>query len=162
MNKEYGSLIELYGQSVKYYKSSNPVETSSYFTDKSKEESFFEILWFEKDVFMNNDNNDRKYIFIKYPNSEYFIEMDANTMVSCQGDMMRINGVNVWADEYEKDINFYNKKEFVLYSHGEDILISFENDKTIPKFNFLKLVAYKHNGNYYNKYLDKKQIMNKN
>jgi len=113
-------------RSVSLYRSSNPKLTSIYFTnddDKKSKEAVFEFLYFEYTY-------DKNQCFIKYPNTDYFVELVGGSNGG-RGTMTHGIAENIWADKFRCNIN--------MHIHDTHALLTF--DRSRSEFNFLELVA---------------------
>ncbi len=138
MEKIFGDLSEFKGRDVELFRSSDLHNTAIYFTevehkDHEAASAFFEILRFE---LFNGDHQ----LYVRFPDTEYFVEMDGGGMGSSHGNMMEANGKNVWENAYNAP--------FKVYSHDKNLI--FVIGDGFPKFNFMTKVASYDKGNKFN------------
>lgn len=136
--KQFSDLSQFAKRNVELFRSSDQNETAIYFTELEDEQrqtakAFFEILRF------GLDGGDHQ-LYVRFPNTDHFVEMIGGGIGSAHGDMMMAKGKNVY------DTNGC-KGEFDIYSHGNNLLLSFGN---FPRFNFMTKVAEYDKGNPYN------------
>lgn len=143
MSKEkiFGELSEFKGRDVELFRSSDQHETAIYFTedeDKHQKDSkaYFELLRFE---LTGGDHQ----IYIRFSNTDYFVEMIDAGFGSGRGDMMVASGKDVWKD--------VNKSPLTIYSHNNDLLLIMGRTDWLSEFNFMKRVAKYDKGNKYNR-----------
>lgn len=125
MEKNYGNLSQFANRKAEIFRSSDLNNTAIYFTnvreDREKAKAFFELLRF-------NDYHGDHQMYIRFPNEDdHFVEMFGGGGGSGRGDMKISGGKNVWKTGSDK--------QFEIYSHGENLLISF--GKHLPEFNFM-------------------------
>ncbi len=137
MEKQFGELSQFLQnkRDVELFRSSDLNNTAIYFTEveddeREKANAFFELLRF------GLDGGDHQ-IYVRFPNTDYFVEMLHGGMGSAHGDMMVADGKNV------HDI-YGCKDKFTIHSHGNNLLLSFGD---FPKFNFMIKVAEYDKGN---------------
>jgi len=134
MEKQFGELSQFLQnkRDVELFRSSDMENTATYFTDidndkEQKVNPFFELLRF------GLEGGDHQ-VYVRFPNSEYFVEMLDGGMGSSHGNMMTANGKNVWG-RFEK--------EFTIHSHDTNLILVLDD----IKFNFMKKVASYDKGN---------------
>ncbi len=124
MQKVYGNLSEFNGKDIELYRSTDLVGTAIYFGGRQTEKAFFEIMLIKVPLGEN-------LIFIRYPNTNHFVEMVVGGGGSW-GDIEKRNGTNVWENKYKAPFSLCIHGENMLYSVGEEVECN---------FNFLKRVA---------------------
>jgi len=139
IEKQFGELSQFKKRDVELFRSSDLNETAIYFTEVEYEnrkdaKAFFELLRFEL-------NGGEQQIYIRFPNTNYFVEMVGGGFGSAHGDMMQSLGKNVWDDQ---------DKSFSIYSHGQNLILILGAMDGIPKFNFMTKVSEYDKGNPYN------------
>ncbi len=140
MEKIFGDLSEFKGRDVELFRSSDLRNTAIYFTkveakDKQTPSAFFEILRFEL------DGGDHQ-LYIRFPNTNHFIEMIGGGMGSGRGTMTEADGKNVWKDE--------NKAPLTIYSHDNNLVLLFGRSDWTNEFNFMTKIASYDKGNKFN------------
>lgn len=135
--KQFGELSQFTKRDVELFRSSDLNETAIYFTEVEYEErkdakAFFELLRFGLD-------GGEHQIYIRFPNTDCFIEMVDGGFGSSHGDMMQSSGKNVWDDQ---------DQTFSIYSHGQNLILIL-GSCGVPKFNFMTKVADYNIGNPY-------------
>lgn len=140
MEKQFGDLSQFKGRDVELFRSSDLNNTAIYFTDveyEDREEAaeYFELLRF------GLEGGDHQ-IYIRFPKTNYFVEMIEGGFGSGRGDMMDAQGKNVWEDKH--------KSPFRIYSHGENLILLIGRDDWTPEFNFMKKAAIYDKGNPFN------------
>jgi len=133
--KQFKELSEFKQRDVELFRSLNQFETAIYFTDiKDDEEgvakAFFEILRF------GVDGGDHQ-IYIRFPNTDHFIEMIEGGFGNSRGDMKIGVGRNVWE-------TFKCSKPFTIYSDKDNLLFLKHNSSEL---NFMTKVASYNKGN---------------
>ena len=141
MEKIFGELSQFLTQKrdVELFRSSDLNNTAIYFTevdnDKRKDaKAYFELLRF------GLDGGDHQ-TYIRFPNTDYFVEMIGGGMGSGRGDMKQADGKNVWADA--------NDSIFNIYSHGNNLILLIGD--LLPEFNFMTKIASYDKGNKFNR-----------
>lgn len=119
---------------IEVYRSSNPELTGEYYGKlfkDSKEPAFFELAFFEYEW-------GKSQIFLRYPHSDFFIEMTGGTG-SSWGNMTSTGGRNYTEEEISDDDRYKKGKEarFTLLKHDTHAVISFGSGTS---FNFLTKV----------------------
>lgn len=137
MEKQFGDLSQFKGRDVELFRSSDVNNTAIYFTDveyEDREEAaeYFELLRFG---FEDGDHQ----VYIRFPKTDYFVEMIGGGLGSGRGDMKSAKGNNVWDDKH--------KSPFRIYSHGENLILLIGRDDWTPEFNFMKKAASYYKGN---------------
>jgi uncharacterized protein YrzB (UPF0473 family) len=113
-------------RSVSLFRSSDLRNTSDYFTDDEKGgEAFFELLRFEY------DGGDHHCEYLRYPNTDYFIELYGSGSSYSHGNMSKTITEDVWKDEYRNQIT--------INQHGSNLMLVI--GKYLHEFNFMTLVA---------------------
>jgi hypothetical protein len=138
--KQFGDLSHFAKRDVELFRSSDQNETAIYFTeleDKQREtaKAFFEILRF------GLDGGDHQ-IYVRFPNTDHFVEMIGGGFGSGRGYMKVADGKNVWEDK--------NKAPFRIYSHNKDLLFIIGRTDWTGEFNFMTKVASYDKGNPFN------------
>lgn len=141
MEKQFGELSQFLKEKrdVELFRSSDLNNTAIYFTEtenKRNEKAFFELLRF------GLEGGDHQ-IYVRFPNTDYFVEMLGGGMGSGRGDMLQDEGKNVWKDK--------NSAPFSTYSHGKNLLLLFGRNDWTPEFNFMTKVAEYDKGNPFNR-----------
>lgn len=137
IEKQFGNLSEFTKRDVELFRSSDQNETAIYFTtveDKNRKtaKAFFEVLRF------GLDGGDHQ-LYVRFPNTEYFVEMIGGGYGSGRGNMTQSDGKNVWEDKH--------KAPFKVYSHNNDLIFLIGRVDWTPEFNFMKKVASYDKGN---------------
>jgi len=140
MEKQFGDLSQFKGRDVELFRSSDLKNTAIYFTDgeyeyREKAAEYFELLRF------GLEGGDHQ-IYIRFPKTDYFVEMIEGGFGSGRGDMMDAQGKNVWEDKH--------KSPFRIYSHGNNLILLIGRDDWTPEFNFMKKAASYDKGNPFN------------
>lgn len=140
MIKSFGKLEEFKGRDVVLYRSSDLNNTAIYFTnvkdkDRKTAEAYFELLKFKYHI-------GEHQIYLKYPNTDYYVEMVDGGSGSSRGNMEESSGKNIWEISY--------KSPFTIFSHDENLLIKFGRKDWSGEFNFMKKIASYNKGNPYN------------
>ncbi|HWY13076.1 MAG TPA: hypothetical protein VN026_17195 [Bacteroidia bacterium] len=150
MEKQFGELSKFLTEKrdVELFRSSDLNNTAIYFTEvdddkREKAKAFFELLRF------GLDGGDHQ-IYVRFPNTDYFVEMLGGGSGSVHGNMMIASGKNVH-DVYDC------KDEFTIHSHDNNLLISFG---TFPRFNFMTKVAEYDKGNPFNQNYPQETFLN--
>ena len=138
--KQFGDLSQFAKRDVELFRSSDQNETAIYFTeleDKQREtaKAFFEILRF------GLDGGDHQ-LYVRFPNTDYFVEMIGGGFGSGRGDMKKASGKNVWEDKH--------KAPFTIYSHNNNLIFLIGRIDWTPEFNFMTRVASYDKGNPFN------------
>ncbi len=138
MEKEFGDLSQFIGRDVELFRSSDLNNTAIYFTevsdsDRKTASAYFELLRFE--LFGGS-----RQIYIRFPHTDYFVEMVDGGVGNAHGDMKESSGRNAWEGEYSSP--------FTIYSHGDNLLLSLGGH---VKINFMVKVAEYGKGNPYNR-----------
>lgn len=128
--KQFESLSKFKGRDIELFRSSNLKATAEYFTDLAYKqignaEAYFELIRFE---ISDGDHQ----IYVRYPNTDYFVEMYDGGWGSGIGNMLISNGENIWEDDY--------KKPFQIYSLDNDLLLTL--GRSIVSFNFMKRISF--------------------
>lgn len=137
MKQEFGLIGDLLkdGRTVELFRSSDPHNTALYWThdhhDMTQEErnnlkATFQLIRFDYDV-------DKHQVYVKYPDSDHFIELFGAGMGSGRGNMMKSSGRNVWGRKYHKKIQVLSQDPQLLYI----------DDEFNSNFNFMTLIARK-------------------
>lgn len=134
---QFGNLSEFKGRDVELYMSVDLHNTAIYFTDvehdkRDKAEAFFQLLRF------GLEGGDHQ-IYIRFPNTDYFVEMHNGGFGSGRGSMTVASGKNVHGTEY--------KKSFTIHSHDRFLMLSIGDKDLLPEFNFMTKVASYDKGN---------------
>lgn len=124
MQKVYDNLSVFTGKEIELYRSTDLAGTAIYFGGRETQKAFFEIMLIKAGL-------GETLIFIRYPNTNHFVEMVGGGGGSW-GDIEKRNGTNVWENKY--------KAPFSLCVHGENMLY-FVGKEIECNFNFLKKVA---------------------
>lgn len=148
--KQFCELSQFKQRDVELFRSSDQNETAIYFTDveyndRKTAKAYFEILRF------GLDGGDHQ-IYVRFPNTDYFIEMVGGGFGSGRGDMIQVNGKNVWEDKH--------KAPFTIYSHKDNLIYLIGRRDWIPEFNFMTKVASYEKGNNLNRLVNFKEIEN--
>jgi hypothetical protein len=136
MEKIFENFLKFNNRPVKFYRSTDPYNTSVYFTEnKNKRDmdskAWIDLLWFDY------DGGDHQ-IYIKFPETDYFVEIMGGGMGSGRGNMTISSGKNVWEErDYKQKISILRHADNLLLSMGE----------SIPEFNFMKKIAEYDKGN---------------
>lgn len=138
--KHFGDLSEFAKRDVEFFRSSDQNETAIYFTEVEYEnrktaKAFFEVLRF------GLDGGDHQ-LYVRFPNTDYFVEMIDGGFGSGRGDMLVASGKNVWKDD--------NNSRITIYSHNNDLILLMGEPDFVPEFNFMKRVASYDKGNPFN------------
>lgn len=145
MEKIFGDLSEFKGRDVELFRSSDLRNTAIYFTnveskDKETASAFFEILRFGL-------NGGDHQLYVRFPDTEHFVEMIYGGMGSGRGNMTESNGRNVWESGSGMWKHNYNTP-FKIYSHDNNLILLIGD--AIPEFNFMTKVASYDKGNKFN------------
>ncbi len=150
MEKQFGELSQFLTdkRDVELFRSSDWNNTAVYFTEvddgKIKTaKAYFELLRF------GLEGGDHQ-IYVRFPNTDYFVEMLHGGSGSAHGNMMIAEGKNV------QDV-YHTKGKFTIYSHDSNLLISFGD---FPKFNFMTKVAEYDKGNPFNRPYPQESFLN--
>jgi hypothetical protein len=140
IEKEFGNLSEFAGRDVELFRSSDRNETAKYFTtveyeNRESAEDYFELLRF-------GIEHGSHQIYIRYPGTDHFIEMEGGGFGSGRGDMKQSSGENIWEREHHK--------QFKIYSHNNDLILLMGRMDWTPEFNFMRRVARYDKGNPFN------------
>lgn len=127
--KQFGDLSQFIGRGVELFRSSDQNNTAIYFTEheyaeREKMKAFFEVLCFD---LYGGDHQ----LYIRYPNTDYFVEIYGGGSFSGRGALQESDGTNLWQDEFRRDLRI-NK--------ADDDMVMFIGD-SLPEFNFLKRVG---------------------
>lgn len=138
--KQFGELSQFTKRDVELFRSSDQNETAIYFTDvehndRETAKAYFEILRFGL-------NGGDHQLYVRFPNTDYFIEMIGGGFGSGRGDMKQADGKNVWEDKH--------KAPFRIYSHNKNLIFIIGRTDLTPEFNFMKKVASYDKGNPFN------------
>jgi len=138
--KQFGDLSEFAKRDVEFFRSSDQNETAIYFTEVEYEKrktakAFFEVLRF------GLDGGDHQ-LYVRFPNTDYFVEMIDGGFGSGRGDMLVASGKNVWKDD--------DNSRITIYSHNNDLILLMGESDFVPEFNFMKRVASYDKGNPFN------------
>ncbi len=141
IEKQFGDLSQFAKRDVELYRSSDQNETAIYFTQVADNErktakAFFEILRFEL------DGGDHQ-LYVRFPNTDHFIEMSGGGFGSSRGKMAQAEGNNVWEDE--------DNSPFKIYSHDKNLIFLIGRMDFRPEFNFMEKVASYDKGNPFNR-----------
>jgi hypothetical protein len=149
IKKEFGNLSDFSERNVELFKSSDQNATAIYFTsyDRNNRENvkaYFELLRF-------GSEGGNHQIYLKYPDTDIFVEIYKGRYESGQGTMLHAEGKNIWEKEHDKTIN--------IYSHDDNLVLFIGKMNLLSKFNFMTKVASYNKGNPFNQpYPDKKFI----
>lgn len=140
IEKQFCDLSQFKQRDVELFRSSDQNETAIYFTEveyeqRKKAKAFFEILRF------GLDGGDHQ-LYIRFPNTDYFIEMIGGGFGSGRGDMKTATGKNIWEDKHKAPIT--------IYSHNNDLILLIGRMDWTPEFNFMTRVARYDKGNPFN------------
>ncbi len=138
--KQFCELSKFKKRNVELFRSSDQNETAIYFTnveynDRKAAKAFFEILRF------GSDGGDHQ-LYVRFPNTDYFVEMVNGGFGSGRGDMQTARGKNVWEDTH--------KSPFTIYSHNNNLILLIGRIDWTPEFNFMTRVAKYDKGNPFN------------
>ncbi len=141
MEKQFGELSKFLTEKrdVELFRSSDLHNTAIYFTEtenKRNEKAFFELLRFSL------EGGDHQ-VYIRFPNTDYFVEMLDGGMGSGRGNMMQSEGKDVWKDK--------DSAPFSVYSHDKNLVLLFGRIDWTPEFNFMTKVAEYDKGNPFNR-----------
>ncbi len=141
MEKQFGELSQFAKRDVELYRSSDQNETAIYFTEgelaqRKAAKAFFEILRFEL------DGGDHQ-LYVRFPNTDYFIEMVDGGIGYSRGNMRQFSGKNIWKAQ--------NEAPLTIYSHDKNLILLMGRTDWNPEFNFMEKVASYDKGNPYNK-----------
>lgn len=140
VEKQFSKLSQFKQRDVELFRSSDQNETAIYFTDveyddREKAKAYFEILRF------GLDGGDHQ-LYVRFPNTDYFVEMIGGGFGSGRGDMKQASGKNVWEDKH--------KTPFTIYSHKDNLIFLIGRADWTPEFNFMTKVASYDKGNPFN------------
>jgi hypothetical protein len=132
---EFGQLSEFHGRDIEIYKSIDYKNTALYFTevedsDRRNALAFFELIKFGGD----GDHQ----VYIRFPNTDYFVEMDGGGHGSGRGNMITASGKNAWETKY--------KQSFKVMYHSPQLLLMIGDFE----FNFMQKIAGYDKGNPFN------------
>ncbi len=135
--KQFGNLSEFIGREVELFSSSDLINTAIYFTevrgiDRGNAKASFELLRFSL------ERGDHQ-IYVRFPGTDYFIEMLGGGMGSGRGDMTQSDGKNVWEDKHTAP--------FTIYSCGDNLIFIIGRTDWTCEFNFMTRVASYNIGN---------------
>ena len=138
--KQFGDLSEFAKRDVEFFRSSDQNETAIYFTEveygnRKTAKAFFEVLRF------GLGGGDHQ-LYVRFPNTDYFVEMIDGGFGSGRGDMLEASGKNVWKDD--------DNSRITIYSHNNDLILLMGESDFVPEFNFMKRVASYDKGNPFN------------
>lgn len=138
MEKIFENLSVFKKRDAELFRSSDLNNTAIYFTDvkdkdRKKASAFFELLRF------GLEGGDHQ-LYIRFPNTDHFIEMIGGGMGSGRGSMIESEGKNVWEDAY--------CMPFKIYSHDSNLVLIMKGG--ISEFNFMTKVAHYDKGNPFN------------
>ena len=139
MNKIFKPLSAFKNRDVELFRSIDPNNTAIYFTDvpsekRSSAKAYFELLRF------GYESGENSLVYIKYPNTNYFIECHDFASGSSRGNMVSNSGQNIW-ESY--------KSELKIHSHDDNLVLLI--GKYVTEFNFMKRVASYNKGNRFSK-----------
>jgi hypothetical protein len=137
--QSFGELLDFKECNVELYRSSDLNNTAIYFTelgdsDRKDAKAFFEVLYFGLEA-----NNSSKIVYVRFPNTNFFIQMLGGCR-SGRGDMQYSSFKNVLAENYRKNYNFF--------SFGQTAMLYAKDSR---EFNFMTKVASYDKGNPYNR-----------
>lgn len=137
VEKEFGQLSEFHGRDIEVYRSANPKNTALYFVETERDDrkdvsAFFELIKF-------GDDGDH-HVYIRFPNTDYFVEMVGGGHGSGRGTMITASGQNVWETKYKMDFK-------VMY-HSPQLLLMIGD--VLPEYNFMEKIAGYDKGNPFN------------
>jgi len=140
VEKQFCELSQFKQRDVELFRSSDQNETAIYFTDveyndRETAKAFFEILRF------GLEGGDHQ-LYVRFPNTDYFVEMIDGGFGSGRGDMKKATGKNVWEDKH--------KSPFTIYSHNKNLIFLIGRTDWTPEFNFMQKVASYDKGNKFN------------
>ncbi len=140
MEKQFGNLSDFKGRDVELFRSSDQHNTAVYFMDLPREQkdtakAYFELLRFR---YGEGDHE----IYLRFPNTDHFIEILGGGCGSSHGNMQKANGKNIWA-EYDKP--------FTMCSQGNNMVVFFGKIEFALNFNFMEKVASFSKGSEYQK-----------
>jgi len=135
MEKVFHKLSEFSENNVSLYRSTDLNNTAIYWTsikdgDKKKASAFFELLWFEY-------TPGKQQIYIRFPNTDYFVEMCGGGIGSSRGNMMITYGIDVWGMKHKQNFKIFLQEPNLLLQFGDSY-----------NFNFMNLVAKNNIKNY--------------
>lgn len=138
----FGNLSEFEKRDVELFRSSDLNKTAIYFTevkykDREKVSAFFELLRFGLE-------GGEHQLYIRFPNTDHFIEMIGGGFGSGRGDMLVATGKNVWKDDDDNS-------RITIYSQNNDLILLMGESDCVPEFNFMKRVASYDKGNPFNR-----------
>jgi hypothetical protein len=137
--KEFGELKEFEGLSVSLYRSSDKKSTERYFTNRRGEEltgnSFFELLYFKY-----NYDKLKHLVYLKYPDTDYFVELYSGGS-SSQGSMESISVKDIWEADYKNEVKIKIADSNLFLGVGKGTYES--------AFNFMTLVGRFSENEYY-------------
>lgn len=81
-------------------------------------------------------------LYIRYPNTDYFVEMYGGDFENGRGVMIRAICENVWAEKYNSSIT--------IFSHDKNLICLIGRLDYSPEFNFMEKVASYNKGNPFN------------
>ena len=141
VEKQFCDLSQFKQRDVELFRSSDQNETAIYFTDveyndRKKAKAYFEILRFSL------DGGDHQ-LYVRFPNTDYFVEMIGGGLGSGRGDMKQAAGKNVWEDK--------DKAPFTIYSHNKNLIFLIGRTDWTTEFNFMEKVASYDKGNKFNR-----------
>lgn len=131
--KQFGLLSEFRRRDVELFRSSDRKNTGVYFLDRSpeeKQEAYFELLRFE---YQYGDHQ----LYIRFPNTDHFVEMVGGGIGSSIGNMISAKGQNPWGEEWSMNFDIFSQANNLLFVNG-------------LKINFMTKVASYGKGNPYN------------
>lgn len=107
MKKQFKPLAEFIGRDVDLYRSINPSQTAVYHNCKGKE-AYFEVLVFGFDM-------GKKELYIRYPETDYFVEMEDGRSGSSHGVLEHKTAKDEW-QKYVKEVEYFkDDKNFLLH-----------------------------------------------
>lgn len=130
--REFSDFEKFRNRPCELFRSSDTINTKLYFTDKSKtkddnKDYYFEILYFPYCRDLERIDN----IFIKYPEDDYFTEMEGGSLASGRGSMNTSSCINVWKEhDFENNIK--------IMKHDKNLILCFDTFE----FNFMKRIGY--------------------
>lgn len=140
VEKQFCDLTQFKERDVELFRSSDQNETAIYFTDveygdREIAKAYFEILRF------GLDGGDHQ-LYVRFPKTDYFVEMIDGGFGSGRGDMKKAKGKNVWEDKH--------KAPFTIYSHKDNLIFLIGREDWTPEFNFMNKIASYDKGNKFN------------
>ena len=129
--RDFSDFEKFRNRPCELFRSSDMINTKIYFTDKNKtndnKDYYFEILYFPYHRDLERINN----VFIKYPEHDYFTEMEGGSHGSGRGNMETSSCTNVWNEhDYDKVIKIMKQDDNLILCFGT------------LEFNFMKRIGY--------------------